>query len=129
MAALNAGKTVIDYVKNGTTIRVYNVGREVTVFSNGVEILTTRNALLLEEKGCKPVYYFPRKDVADGVLVPTEHRTVCQYKGNANYYDLSVGGKVFENSVWQYSDSYDDFTVLRDYVAFYDSAVERIEFS
>lgn len=118
------GEIVIDYVKDGHSIRVFKVNDTVTAKAGEDEIASSSDAMILYEDGYKPVYYFPLMDVNTELLNPTTKSSVCRYKGTANYFDINLGGKKLENSVWQYMDSHEDFKEIQNYVAFYDTAVK-----
>jgi len=53
---------------------------------NGVVIAESEDTVIVEGN-----HYFPIESVADGVLQPSQHTTVCSWKGTANYYDVVVG--------------------------------------
>ena len=38
--------------------------------------------------------YFPRDAVREDVLRPSDHHTLCPWKGTASYYHLEVDGQV-----------------------------------
>jgi uncharacterized protein (DUF427 family) len=57
---------------------------------------------MMLETGHLPVYYFPLEDVRTDLLVPTDHRTDCPYKGTASYYSITVGTRTAENAAWHY---------------------------
>ncbi len=122
-------EAVLSYSKKGTLINLYKVPKEITVYSGGQEIIRTRDALLLEEKGRGPVYYYPLKDVKTEFLSPSDNHTFCPYKGEATYYNLKVGDRIFEDSVWQYRKHNEEFSILENYIAFYDKVVDRLEIS
>jgi uncharacterized protein (DUF427 family) len=49
-------------------------------------------------------HYFPIEAVAAGVLQRSATTSVCPWKGNATYFDLTVGGQVNKDAVWEYLD-------------------------
>ena len=118
---------VVRYNKRNHPITVSKVPKTLVVKSSGAEIARTDKAYLLEESGHKPVYYFPITDVRSDVLKPTDTVSICPYKGRAHYYSLRTGGKEIKDAVWQYSEPTDDFTVISNYVAFYDNSIDAIE--
>jgi uncharacterized protein (DUF427 family) len=69
-------------------------------------------------------WYFPSSSISKEFFQPSTHHTICPWKGEANYYDISVGGKTNDNAAWYYPRPLDgaaarvrkDFT---DYVAFW----------
>ena len=48
-------------------------------------------------------HYFPADAVIDGVLEPSDHTSVCSWKGTANYYDVVVDGQRNPNAAWYYA--------------------------
>jgi uncharacterized protein (DUF427 family) len=46
--------------------------------------------------------YFPEAALRREFVRPSEHTSVCPWKGTARYYSLEVGGKRNENAVWYY---------------------------
>ncbi len=126
MGGENLGEPIIDYEKAGHRIRVYKVGGEVKVIKDGRSIAQTREALLLDEDGHKPVYYIPIKDTSGNILEPTSTSTTCPYKGIASYYNLNAGTEKVKDAVWQYLDSNEDFRAIRDYIAFYPNSIDQI---
>ena len=71
----------------------------VVVSVAGRVIADTRKALTLREADYPPVQYIPREDVDLTQLEPTDLGTYCPYKGDCNYYSVSVGGKKSVNAV------------------------------
>jgi uncharacterized protein (DUF427 family) len=85
----------------------------------GETVLDSRRAKLLHEHGRLPIYYFPRDEVREDLLEPTEHSTHCPFKGDASYWSVRVGERVSENAVWGYPSPIEGAPPLADYVAFY----------
>jgi uncharacterized protein (DUF427 family) len=106
-------------------IRFEPTDRRVRVTVNGETIADTTRARLLLETKHLPVYYFPREDVRADLLVRTEHRTHCPYKGDASYWTLSSGSDRRENAVWSYERPYEEVAEIRDYLAFYWDRVDH----
>jgi uncharacterized protein (DUF427 family) len=46
--------------------------------------------------------YFPADAVKREHLEPSDHTSVCSWKGTAHYYDVVVGGKRNPNAAWTY---------------------------
>jgi uncharacterized protein (DUF427 family) len=46
--------------------------------------------------------YFPSASLDQSVIRPSEHTSICPWKGTAHYYSLEVDGKRNENAVWYY---------------------------
>jgi uncharacterized protein (DUF427 family) len=47
-------------------------------------------------------HYFPPGAVRSECLRPSNHRSVCPWKGTASYYDVVVDGQVNRNAAWFY---------------------------
>ena len=99
-------------VAEPTVLRLRIVHRGVTVADtvNGVRTLETSHP---------PSYYFPREDVNAGLLRPAEPRSFCEWKGWASYFDVEVDGQCVAAAAWSYPAPTEDFTCLKDHVAFY----------
>ena len=63
--------------------------------------------------------YFPREAVRADVLRPSDHHTLCPWKGTASYYDLEVEGRVNKDAVWYYPTPKDAAKEIRGRVAFW----------
>ena len=63
--------------------------------------------------------YFPTTSLDQAVLKPSQHTSVCGWKGTAHYYSLDVDGKRNENAAWFYPEPKDAAANIRDRVAFW----------
>ena len=93
---------------------------------NGVVVADSRDVMIMHETRLPPAYYFPRKDVRIDLMTPTEHRTICPFKGNANYWSLTVGDETIENLLWSYEDPLPEAREIKDYVAFYSDLLDEL---
>jgi uncharacterized protein (DUF427 family) len=64
-------------------------------------------------------HYFPIESVKRELLVPSDHTSVCPWKGTANYYTLDVHGEKNPNAVWYYAEPKDAAKQIRGRVAFW----------
>lgn len=99
-------------------------GKRVRVVFAGETIADSTEALVLHETRLPQVYYFPRKDVRMDLLLRTQHRTHCPFKGNASYWSILVGIRVAENAVWSYEQPLQEVQATRGYLAFDWQAME-----
>lgn len=63
--------------------------------------------------------YFPPTSVRREHLKPSQHHTVCPWKGTASYYDVEVGGERNPNAAWYYPDPKSAAKHIKGYVAFW----------
>jgi uncharacterized protein (DUF427 family) len=63
--------------------------------------------------------YFPAEALRRDVIRPSDHTSICPWKGTAQYYSLSVGGEVNPNAVWYYPEPKEAAANIRGRVAFW----------
>jgi len=90
---------------------------------DGTVIADSTAAVLVKEVGrdiYDPVVYFPRADVAMGLLARIDKSTHCPLKGDTEYFDLSLEGRTVAEAAWSYVDmiDVDGVEVLQGLVAF-----------
>ncbi len=96
-------------------VRIGQAEKSVRVSISGEEIARSTVALLVAETRHADVFYLPRTDIRMELLVPTDHRTFCPFKGYASYW--SYGDE--ENIAWSYEDPFEEVARLRNYLSFY----------
>jgi uncharacterized protein (DUF427 family)/acyl-CoA thioesterase len=70
--------------------------------------------------------YFPRADVNWELLEPSEHTTVCPFKGRATYWSLSVDDRVIDNVAWSYPTPLPEVAGIADHISFYDDRLRIV---
>lgn len=70
----------------------------------GTTVLRSDRVQTLYETGAMPQWYLPRADVADGLLVRSETRSQCPYKGEATHWHLVVGDRRIDDAAWSYAE-------------------------
>ena len=63
--------------------------------------------------------YFPADAVNKEFLKPSQHTSVCPWKGTAHYYTLEVDGIKNENAAWYYPQPKPAAAEIKDHVAFW----------
>jgi uncharacterized protein (DUF427 family) len=99
--------------------------KRIRVQVGGETIADSRRAMLLQESGLQPVYYFPAEDVRRDVLEPSDRHTRCPKKGQASYFTIRAGGRVVENGAWYYPDPIPEAPAIKDLIAFYWDRMDR----
>jgi uncharacterized protein (DUF427 family) len=93
--------------------------RLVRVVLAGETIARSAAALRVLETSHPPVYYLPPGDIVAGVLSAGDGRSFCEWKGEASYLDVSVGGRREPGAAWRYERPSERFAALAGFVAFY----------
>ncbi|MEQ8388498.1 MAG: DUF427 domain-containing protein [Alphaproteobacteria bacterium] len=106
-------------------VEIENSPRRVRAMFGGETIADSSRPLLVLETGCLPVYYFPRADIRMDLLVPTDHRTTCPYKGEAAYWTVKAGGRSAENAAWSYPTPIPESAALGEAIAFYWNRIDH----
>ena len=98
--------------------------RLVTVAFAGAEIARSDRAVKISETAGPPVVYVPPEDVSEGALQPAGGLTLCEWKGNATYFDVIAGGERAARAAWTYPKPNPRYESIRDWIAFYPGRVE-----
>ena len=72
-----------------------------------------------------PTYYLPREAFLPDVLRPIAGQTVCEWKGQASYFDLVAGDATAGRAAWTYDEPSAGFAVLRGAIAVMPGFVDR----
>lgn len=100
--------------------------RRVRALFGGETILDTTRGGLLHETDELPKLYVPDDDVRQDLLVPTDHRTHCPFKGEASYWSVRISDhRLAENAAWSYPDPLPEAEWLRGRLAFYFDALDE----
>ena len=99
--------------------RVEDTAKHILVVFNGVVIADTRRARRVLETSHPPIYYIPPDDIQMQHLKPTSRSSMCEWKGSASYYAVTVAGKSAPDAAWTYRRPTPAFVTIKDYVAFY----------
>jgi uncharacterized protein (DUF427 family) len=93
--------------------------KRIRVIVGGETIADSRRAMLLQESGHQPIYYFPPEDVRVEVLEASERHTRCPKKGQASYYTIRTPERVVESGAWYYPEPISGAPAIKDLIAFY----------
>jgi uncharacterized protein (DUF427 family) len=107
-----------------TRIDVLNSSRHVRLVVDGVTVAESRRPTMLFETGLPPRYYLPLADIRLDLLRPSTHQTHCPYKGTASYWNLEVGGRVYDNFGWTYRTPLPESAKIAGLACFYDDKAE-----
>ena len=123
-----AGDFNFELPKRSGLLYLEDSPRRIRARLAGETIVDARDARLLHEHRCLPIYYLPEAEVRMDLLEPSDHSTHCPYKGDASYWSVRVGDRLAENAVWSYPDPIEGAPPLAGLLAFYwDSMDEWLE--
>jgi uncharacterized protein (DUF427 family) len=105
-------------------IDILDTSRHVRVLVNGEVIADTRRARVLFETGLPPRWYIPPEDVRPDVLVESDKRTGCAYKGFASYRSVHAGEAEEDDLVWFYPEPRREAERIAGYLAFFNERVD-----
>ena len=98
---------------------------ELKVEHEGLTIAETTRGYRVIERHHPPTYYFPLADIHTDVLSENAHRSFCEWKGVARYYDVTINASRSMNAAWVYSDPARAFRDIKGYISFYASKVDH----
>ena len=81
---------------------------------NGVTLADSDKTVVVEEN-----HYFPPQALDMTYFAASERRSVCPWKGLANYFDITVDGKVNRAAAWYYASPSAAAEHIRGHVAFW----------
>lgn len=90
------------------TVRVGDVG--LARSSRAVRLIETDHVERL---------YFPPEDVALELLEPSDHHTVCPFKGEASYWSFKELDPAVEDLFWTYPEPFPEVAGIRGYLGVY----------
>lgn len=94
------------------------VPQRITVTLGGGVIVDTTGAYRVLETHHAPTYYLPPDDIA-AALTPAPGRSVCEWKGAADYFDVVTPAKTARRAAWRYARPTERFVPIAGYVALY----------
>ncbi len=101
-------------------------GRPVRVEIGGITVAESSRARFLFETGAAVRHYVPKQDVRMDLLVPSERRTRCPYKGEAQYFSFSSGADAIADVAWSYASPLPEASPIADYICFHKRHADAI---
>lgn len=94
------------------------------IIYDGRLLAETTAAVRTIETSHPPTYYFPPADVDLSLLRESSSRSICEWKGQARYFDIGSGDKTSRNAAWAYQHPTTSFVLIKDFIAFYPQAMD-----
>jgi len=86
---------------------------------NGVTIADTRRSKRVLETSHPPNYYIPIEDIDQGCLDKAGGVSMCEWKGQALYFNIVVGDRRAARAAWGYPSPSTPFAAIKNHLAFY----------
>ena len=93
--------------------------RRIRIVLGGETVAETTASFRILETTHPPTYYLPATAFRPGALLPRPRTSFCEWKGAAQYFSVSGGGRVEADAAWGYADPTRSYAALRDHVAVY----------
>jgi len=103
--------------------RIETDRREVIVRVGTQEVARSRRTVRLLETASPPTFYVPSADVRSAFLQRGERSSRCEWKGEADYWAVSVPGRRIDGAAWSYTNPLPGYELIRDYFSFYPALV------
>jgi uncharacterized protein (DUF427 family) len=98
-------------------------GRRVRVEFAGLILADTVRAIRVLETSHPPSFYIPPADVRMDLLTREAQHSFCEWKGQADYWTITIAGQIAENAAWSYPRPVARYSAIRDHLAFYPGRV------
>ena len=116
-------ESVWDYPRPAIAERT---GRHIVIRHRGVTLVDTHDAWRTLETSHPPTYYIPQSDIAMAHLTPNPRRSLCEWKGQARYWDVEIGGEQLGTVGWSYPDPTPSFAGIAGHIAFYAQPFDEV---
>lgn len=93
--------------------------RRLQIVHRGVAVADAAETIRTLETSHPPTYYVPPAAVSLSLLQRTDRRSFCEWKGDAVYFDVVIGGERLRDVAWSYPAPTPPFAALKDHIAFY----------
>ncbi|MCY3578546.1 MAG: DUF427 domain-containing protein [bacterium] len=90
----------------------------------GVVVAESDACVVVKESDHQDQLYFPIDDISWDYFTETDLHTVCPFKGEADYWSLTVGDQTEDNVAWAYRQPFAEVAGLKGHVAFYTDRVQ-----
>ena len=99
----------VDCLPSSQSVRIVHEGRTLAESSR---------AIFLFETGLPTRHYLPLEDAVQRYLEPSDTRTQCPYKGEAQYYHVRTEKDFLPDAVWYYANPVHEAARIRGLVCF-----------
>jgi uncharacterized protein (DUF427 family) len=101
-----------------------DTSRRVRISLDGEPLAESARAKVIFETGLPPRWYVPREDVRSELLVASDKRSGCAYKGFASYWSVRVGDRLERDLAWWYAEPQREVEPVAGMVSFFNERVD-----
>ncbi|MRH90337.1 DUF427 domain-containing protein [Nocardia sp. SYP-A9097] len=105
-------------------VDILSSSRHIRVEVAGQTVAESHNPRILFETGLPARYYLPLTDIRLDLLQHSGTRTMCPYKGNAEYWSLKLGEDLYPDLVWIYRTPVPESQKIAGFASFYNEKVD-----
>lgn len=98
--------------------------RRVRVLAGDNVVADSTEALRVCETASPPTFYIPPTDVNFDVLTRNTQHTWCEWKGRADYFDLTTESQLVPSVGWAYPNPNHHFAAIAEWLSFYANRVQ-----
>ncbi|MBD2187763.1 DUF427 domain-containing protein [Pseudanabaena mucicola] len=102
-----------------------DTNKRIRIICNGVVLAETQQAKRVLETSHPPCYYIPIEDIKMEYLIETSRRTMCEWKGISQYYDVAIADRYIKNAAWRYFAPTPNFWEIQNSLSFYGSLMDE----
>jgi uncharacterized protein (DUF427 family) len=100
--------------------------RHIRIVHQGIVLADSHNAWRTLETSHPPTYYIPQSDIAMAHLLPNPARSICEWKGQAVYWDVVIGDEQVAGAGWSYPAPTPAFAGIKGHIAFYAAPFDTV---
>ncbi|KKB08930.1 DUF427 domain-containing protein [Devosia chinhatensis] len=105
--------------------RLEAVELHIQIHFGGLCIVDTPRCHRVLETSHPPVYYIAPSFVRAGALRPAKGTSFCEWKGEADYFDVVAGDRTAARAAWCYAAPTPSFAAIAGFFAFYAAPMDR----
>ena len=87
---------------------------------NGTVIAESNNTVVVDGN-----HYFPMASIRQEYFKPSDHTSVCGWKGTAKYFDVDVDGQTNSQAAWYYPEPKPKAENIKNHVAFWNGVTVK----
>ncbi|NEX19949.1 DUF427 domain-containing protein [Thiorhodococcus mannitoliphagus] len=98
--------------------------RLIEVYAGDALLVRTHHSIRALETGSPPAFYLPPDALNQRMLTPSKRRSVCEWKGEAEYFHVQTGTGVIQDALWRYPQAFDAAASIAGWYACYPSRLD-----